>query len=140
MIDARLHPGGNLPLLSLSTLFGQETLDYRLHDAGAWMEQLEHGLTPPFGSSYAGRPASRGMWWSACPSPGTPPARQTLAAGSLLAADRADQRPASCSRAAPGGAGRKEHTPGACTSGSRVVQDGRCGRWKRHDGKGCLNS
>src|SRR4029453_8159759 len=48
--------------LPLSTLFGQETLDYRLRDAGAWMEQLEHGLTPPFGSSYAAvRPrAARG--------------------------------------------------------------------------------
>ena len=52
-------------VLPLLTLFGQEALDYRLRDAGAWMEQLEHGLTPPFGSSYAGRPASRGPWWSA---------------------------------------------------------------------------
>ena len=57
--------------LPLSTLFGPEALDYRLRDAGARVEQLEHGLTPPFLEAHTpGRPTLRGPWWSAQPTTG----------------------------------------------------------------------
>ena len=125
-----------LPLLAL---FGQEALDYRLRDAGAWMEQLEHGLTPPFGSSYAGRPTSRGPWWSATRHKEPILSGRPWPPGRRAAAARAGQRLASCSGAAPGGAARKGHALARAPAGAGWHRVGGHGRWKRHGGKGCLN-
>src|SRR4030095_303467 len=127
--------------LPLSTLFGQETLDYRLRDAGAWVEELEHGLTPPFGSSYAGRPASRGPWWSATRHQEPVLSCRPWPPGGLLATDRSGQRLASCSSAAGGSRwrGEKRAHLGACTSGSRVARGRGRRRWRSRGGKGRVN-